>query len=277
MLEKLFADFLREKEYSDNLSPRTIKYQGWVFNRWRDLVGQFPDKSNVKEFVIKLNESGISPFTVNSYIRGFNSFLTWLHENEHTAEHLKIKKIKTGKRGVKIYSDLELKKILAFRPKTFADKRLYAIICLMIDCGLRIDECLTLRKESVDFDNMLVTVIGKGDKERVVPISIECRKQLYKFLKIHESNYVFPANHGGRIDYKTTLDQLKKTFAPMHVSWHKFRHSFATNYVKDGGNVFYLQRLLGHSDLQTTKIYINESVEDLQLAHKKTSLLSRLK
>ncbi len=56
-----------------------------------------------------------------------------------------------------------------------------------------------------------------------------------------------------------------------------FRHSFATSYLRDGGNLIYLQRLLGHSDIQTTKVYIANQVEDLALVHRKTSLLSKLK
>ena len=141
LLEKLFAQFIREKTYLDYLSPQTIKYPGWIYNRCKDLIDEFTDKLNTKEFGIKLNESELSPFTINSYARGFNSFLSWLYENEHTSEHLKIKKIKTGTRGIKTYSESELKKILSFRPKTFIDKRLYGFICLMIDCGLRIQEC----------------------------------------------------------------------------------------------------------------------------------------
>ncbi|HEY8559466.1 MAG TPA: tyrosine-type recombinase/integrase [Pyrinomonadaceae bacterium] len=277
MLSKLFAEFIREKQYLNGVSPKTIKYFGYVFSRWNPLIDQFPDKQNIKEFVITLSESGISYFTINSYIRGMNSFLTWLYENEHTPDHLKIKKIKEPKRGLKIYSESELKKILSFRPKTFADHRLYTMICLMIDTGVRIDECLTLRRKEIDLENLLIKVVGKGNKERIVPISLECRKHLFKFLRSHESDYAFPARHGCKVDYKTCLDQLKRTFAPLKVGFHKFRHTFASCYVRDGGNVFYLQRVLGHTDLQTTKIYVADQVEDLKLVHKKTSLLNRLK
>ena len=92
-MDKLHADFLREKEYLEGLSPNTIKYLGFIYNRWKEKINKFPDKNNLKEFVIQLVESNLSQFTINSYIRGMNSFLTWLHENEHTPEHLKIKKI----------------------------------------------------------------------------------------------------------------------------------------------------------------------------------------
>jgi integrase/recombinase XerD len=276
MLEKLFAEYLREKQYLSCSSPTTIKYLGWVFNRWRDIIGEMPTKQNTKEWVMKLCESDISHVTVNSYIRGFNTFLTWLYENEHT-ENIRIKKIKEGKRGIKTYSEADIKKMLSYRPKTFAQHRLHSMICFAVDTGCRIDEMLSLNRSSLDFDNLLVTVIGKGDKERIIPISVQCRKILYKFLKRHESDVVFPNRDGAKLDYKTSLDQLKTAFKPMHVSWHKFRHSFATYYVRDGGNVFFLQQVLGHTDLQTTKIYISNQTDNLKLVHKKTSLLNRLK
>ena len=98
MLEKLFAEYLREKQYLTCSSPSTIKYLGWVFNRWRDIIGEMPTKQNTKEQVMNLAESGTAHITINSYIRGFNAFLTWLHENEHI-ENIRIKKIKEGQSG----------------------------------------------------------------------------------------------------------------------------------------------------------------------------------
>ena len=74
MLEHLFKQFQREKLYLNNLSPKTIKYLGFVFNRRPEKIGQFPDKQNLKEFVIKLSESDRPHPTNNSYIRGWNSF-----------------------------------------------------------------------------------------------------------------------------------------------------------------------------------------------------------
>lgn len=275
-MESLYQDFLREKRYLENLSPKTLRYYQFVFNRWTDYAGALPDRQNLNEFVIRIQESGVSVFTANSYIRGMNAFLSWLHANEHIPEPLRIKKLKEGKRTLKVYTDKELKSILSFRPRTFADHRLYAMVCMAMDTGCRVDEMLSLKRGSIDFENLLVTVLGKGDKERVVPFSVECRKVLFKFVRSHGSDYVFPGNHGSKLDYKTSLDQLKRVYWKA-VSWHKFRHTFATNYIREGGNVFFLQRILGHTDLQVTKIYVTAQAEDLKLAHRKTSLLGRLK
>ena len=249
-MNELYAQFLREKQYLCNYSPRYIKLFRWVFNRWDNLVGQPPDKQNVKEWVIKLTQSGISPVTINTYARAYNSFLTWLYEEGHTPERLRIKKVKEGQRPPKTYTNDQLKRFLSYRPKSFEGHRLYAMICLAMDTGARIDELLTLRRERVDLDNLLVTVVGKGNKERIIPMGQECRKVLYKFFKLHAFDVVFPTRQGERVTYRTVLTQLKRAAEGVGIkdaSWHKFRHSFATNYVKEG-NIFYLQRILGHSD-----------------------------
>jgi integrase/recombinase XerD len=278
-MEHLYAQFLREKTYLCNFSPRYIKLFRWVFNRWDALIGQPPDKQNVKEWVIRLTQSGISPVTVNTYARAYNSFLTWLFEEGHTPERLRIKKVKEGQRPPKTFTEDQLKKFLSFRPKSFEGHRLYAMMCLAIDTGVRVDELLTLKRDWIDLDNLLVKVLGKGNKERVVPISIECRKVLYKFLRLHTFDVAFPSRHGDKLNYRGVLRQLQGVAEGMGIKnagWHKFRHTFASNYVKEG-NIFYLQRILGHADIQTTKIYVTVQTADLQLAHKKTSLLSKLR
>jgi site-specific recombinase XerD len=149
-MKALYAQFLKEKEYLTGVSPRTIKYYQWLFNSWDHHIGAFPDKLNIKEWVIKLSESGVSVFTINSYIRGFNSFLTWLHENERISDHLKIKTLKEGQKSLRVFSDDQLKRLLSFKPKTFAERRVYAMFCLALDCGARIDEIITLTKSNVN-------------------------------------------------------------------------------------------------------------------------------
>ncbi len=156
------------------------------------------------------------------------------------------------------------------------------MIHFAFDTGCRIDEILSLERSNIDFENLLVKVCGKGSKERVVPISIECRKHLYKFLKKHEYDLVFPKKNGEKQSYRTSLQLFKDLCIDLRItgvrtSWHTIRHTFASAYVRDGGNILYLQRILGHCDLSITKIYVKATSEDLSLMHKKVSLLHKLK
>lgn len=281
-LESLFAQFLKEKRFLSNVSPRTIKYFEWTFNIWRKRIREFPTKQNIKEFVIQLQESGISAATTNSYIRGINSFLSWLHENEYTTERLRMKPIKEPQKVLKVFDDKQLKALLSFKPQTFYQHRLYALLCLLIDTGMRINEALTLTRGNIDMDNLIVKVSGKGDKERIIPISLECRKVLYKFLKRHDFNLVFGTRQGEKLIYRNILREFKVLCKKLGIndvrtSWHTLRHGYALNHIREGGDVFSLQRILGHSDLSVTKRYVGLTENDLKLVHKKTSILGRLK
>ena len=280
-MQKLFDQFLREKRFLNNVSPTTLKYYQYVYNRWMDYIGEMPDKQNVKEFVIKIQESGVTVYTANSYIRGMNSILTWLAENEH-CERFRIKKLREAEKVLKLFSESHMKAMLGFKPKTFAEHRLSAMVCFALDTGCRINEMLHLNRDNLNLDDLLATVNGKGDKERIVPISIEVRKILYKFLGSHKFESVFPTVEGQRLSYSTVLKQFNRFCEGLGItgvrhSWHTLRHTFASAYVRDGGNILYLQRILGHADLSVTRIYVKATSDDLTLMHRKTSLISRLK
>ena len=100
MFSTLFEQFLQERRYLKNSSEKTIRFykQSWgAFNRYVTSGPQLT-KATLNEFVLKMRQSGLSPTSCNVYIRGMNSFLSWLKENEHTQEHLKIKHLKEEKR-----------------------------------------------------------------------------------------------------------------------------------------------------------------------------------
>ncbi len=282
-IDALFSQFKREKTYLGNVSPRTIKAYLDCERAYKRTVGdEIPNKLNIKEFVIRLQESGIAVSTVNFYIRSLNSFLSWLFENEMTPEHLRIKPLKEPEKTLKTFSDEQLRVLLSWRPKTFYEQRLHTMIVLAIDTGARIDEILTLTKENVMIEDLLIRVVGKGNKERYIPISVECRKVLVKFMDKHPHKLVFATMAGNKLQYWNTLRYFKShckrlKITGVRASWHTLRHGYALNHVREGGDVFSLQRILGHSDLSVTKRYVGLTQDDLKLVHKKTSILSRLK
>jgi integrase/recombinase XerD len=272
-----FEDFIREKRYLTNVTPTTLKYYGYVFARWNDYIGKGidPTEQNLKEFVIRIRESGVSPFTCNSYIRGFNSYLTW------RGNGLKIKKIKEPEPVLVLFTNQQMKALTSTKGQKFHERRLHALICLLADTGMRIDEALNLKKADVDFDNLLVTVTaGKGRKGRIIPISRECRKVLYLFK--HDHAYWFPVTSGSRWAYESALGQFKRLCKRLGVngarcSFHTIRHWFAVSYIRAGGDLFRLSRLLGHSDIKTTEGYLRHGgLETIREAHAQFSPLSRL-
>jgi integrase/recombinase XerD len=289
----LFERFIQEKRFLENRSEATIKSYKLVFWRYQKYTDatQLPTPAILSRFVMEMRQAGLSVSTCNICIRSFNSFLTWLTDNQYLQEPLRIKKLKEEKRVLKTFTDEQLKALLNWRPKQKSrnECRIYAILCTLTDCGLRISECLAIELAKVDFDNLLITVIGKGNKERVVPMSIELRKTLYRYVKKQrtakfDSKYLFCTGTGNKMTYRNAYRDLEMVMhsvgvdkKEVHGFFHAFRRKFARAYVKAGGNLFYLQTAMGHTTLQMTKHYVEVDAEDLQAAHVKTSLLSRLR
>jgi integrase/recombinase XerD len=274
----LFESFIREKQFLKNVSQLTIRSYRQAFDRFCK-HSQTIDKASLNAFVIGMREAGLSPTTCNISIRSFNSFLTWMFENGHTPERYRVPQLKAGKKGIRGYDDAELSRILSFKPKTFAQLRLYTLVCTLMDTGCRIDELLTLTRNNIDFDNLLITVTGKGNKERIIPISIELKKRLLKLLGRHNFDLVFGSS-GHKADYRSLLKQWERLCKKLKIEYrgfHSLRHNFALNFIREQGDVFTLRRLLGHTSIQTTQIYVNLQTADLQRAHAKTSILSRLR
>jgi integrase/recombinase XerD len=248
-LEVLFENFVREKRFLNNVTDKTVT---WYYQSWkafkRTVGTEKLDKATITEFMVKLRSTGISATSCNVYARAINSFLSWLYENEHTPEHYRIKKAKEEKKVIQTYSETHLKAFLSWKPKTWYDYRLYALLCALIDTGARINELLSLRREKIDFDNCLITLSGKGNKERIVPMSLELRKVLFRWLQKNEHQLVFPTRDGMKINYRHALRYFNNLckglgITEVQTSFHIFRHTFAINYIRQGGNVLYLQRL----------------------------------
>jgi site-specific recombinase XerD len=89
------------------------------------------------------------------------------------------------------FSQQELQRIISYKPKGFGQIRVHAVLLTLIDTGCRINELLTLKRDNVDFHNLLMKVMGKGRKERIISMSLELRKVLFKYLQKHEYDFVF--------------------------------------------------------------------------------------
>jgi integrase/recombinase XerD len=178
------------------------------------------------------------------------------------------------------FSDDELRRIISFHPKTFAEFRLHALLLTLIDTGCRIDELLSLTRQGINFDSLFIIVKGKGSKERIIPISFELRKTLYRFLKRHTFDLVFPSRNGTKLNYQNVyrdFEILCKRIRIEPAGFHTLRRTYAKNYLRNGGNLFYLQSTMGHSRLETTRGYVEVEIEALKETHLKTSILSRLR
>ena len=282
-MDKLFEQFVKEKKFLKNVAPKTERFYRQSYKTFKRFGGELT-KQGIKDFVIKMRESNLSSGACNVYIRGINSFLSWLYEEEHLTEKLRIKLLTEETKVIKVFSESQLAAIVNFKPKTFYEWRLYAMLCLLIDTGLRADEALSITKNDVDMENLFITVTGKGNKRRVIAFSIEYRKILWNYLKKRKypGDLLFPTTSGTKIGYRNFYRDMvvlcqRLGIEGVRVSPHTLRHTFAYSYAKNGGNILYLQKMLGHTTLQMTRRYVDLQPEDLREMQAKTSLLGRLR
>jgi integrase/recombinase XerD len=296
-INDLFEQYIKEMRYLRNFSEHTLKGCRRVFNRWIKYVGQMPTEKNLSQFVIEMRTAGLNTTTCNISITAFNSFLTWLKDNGHcpqtftNGKPFKLIKLPEEKKQLRVLEDADIHKIISFKPKGRNDQRIYALVCTLIDTGIRINEALNLEIARVDFDKLMITVTkGKGKKERIVPMSLDLRKILHRYVTNHrvskfDSPLLFCTINGTPLSHRNAIRDFENMLAKVGVSkdsidhcFHSFRRKFARSYIKNGGNIAYLQHAMGHSSLQMTKHYIGDiPIEDLQMMHQKTSLLGRLK
>jgi len=268
--------FIRERQYLHNVSPRTIE---WYQHCLRWLPNESPTQDELNATVLRMREKGLKPSGCNCVIRAINIYLKW------SGSPLKVRSLKEPKLVLPTFTEAQVKLLVGWKPKDKHERRLHTLVLFLLDTGCRITEALTLRVREVDFDNLLVTLDGKGSKQRIVPISFELRKALYRHCKETGSasaperllfanrTQTLLSRDNMRRDVKLLCERLG--FKPPVRTMHSFRHTFALNYLRRGGSVFHLQKVLGHSSLEMTRRYANLSTVDLQAAHERVSLLAR--
>jgi integrase/recombinase XerD len=189
----------------------------------------------------------------NSWVRALNAFCRWLHDQGEIPSPVKLKPQRLEKRIIPTHDEAALRGILRYRPKTFPHWRVHTLVSTILDTGCRIEEVLTARVSDVDLDNLLLTVFGKGRKERRVPFGIELRKVLFRFGQFKErervrSELMFPAREGGRWEQRNAVRSyycLLKRLGLPRSGFHRLRHTFATQYLRAGGDVVRLSIILG--------------------------------
>jgi integrase/recombinase XerD len=268
-----------------HVTADTLKWYRVAFQNFRALRGDdaLPTKAMLQQFVVALRGRGIRPVTCNTYISAMNAFCAWLQQEGHIAAPVKLSKLRVEHRILALLDDAHMRSLIRFRPRTFRQARTHLAACLILDTDLRISEALHLRQDDIDYNNLVLKVFGRGQKERLVPFSHELRARLYRFAKwqaqkdIH-SDLVVAGFHGAAWEKRnstTSLHLLQRTLGLPRFGWHRLRHTFATNDLRNGGEIVRLSLVLGHTQITTTQRYLHLVTDDLQIAHQRVSILRR--
>ncbi|MCX7911988.1 MAG: tyrosine-type recombinase/integrase [Dehalococcoidales bacterium] len=228
----------------------------------------------------------LSGHTINGYMRALQSFWAWLERegfiNNNPFRKLKIPK--APKKVIPTFTEEQLKKIFGVidtaTPTGFRD---YTIILTLLDTGMRCGELIGLRLTDVNLENRILKVRGKGNRERLVPIGAKVQKAIWKYVSHHRPEPALPKydqvflTRDGRPISKDRLEAIverygrKAKITGLRVSPHTFRHTMAVMFLRNGGDVFSLQRILGHSSLEMLRGYVNLAMSDISRAHQKSS------
>ena len=288
-MEILYQQFIRERQYLHNVSPNTVDGYHWAWKAFEPaLAGRScVAKPELLQRIEELRQRGLGSVTINTYLRSVNAFCHWLFNEGHAPTHLQIPRLKEDQHVLATFTQDQVAKLVAFRTTTLTERRTHMLACLILDTGLRISEALSLNRQTdIDLDQAVITVRhGKGGKSRAVPISHQMRRLLFKFAQLHQPQYgdlLFFADAGEPLEQRNALRDFKQVCKRLGVtgvrcSFHTLRHSFALAYVKNGGDVFRLQRILGHAKLEMSRRYVNLSLDDLQEVHQRLSLLANAK
>lgn len=285
-LSTLFGQFCRERQYLHNVTPKILDWYGCSWTAFSQHIdAELPNdqltEKMLKEAAIGLREAGLKPVSINTYLRCINAWLRWMHQEGHMQERMKVTGPKTEQRVLPVLSSGQIRQIVQWKPKHASHKRLYLVALLILDSGLRISEVLGISRDDISLEQSTIRVMGKGRRERVVPISVELRKHLFRWMQHHQHELVFSGRHGSRLTVRYVQRQFKwlqekLKIEGVRMSPHTLRHTFATHYIRSGGGEFRLQRMLGHSTLEMTRRYVNLQIEDLQAVHHQCSVLAKV-
>lgn len=273
--------FIEDRKYLKNVTPATLQ---WYLTAFKTFEGC----TTLPEFrsrIVTLRESGRSPVSINTWLRVMNAYLHWQVAPQKkcspACEHLRIPKLREEERILQTFSPAQLGLILKARPTSLNAQRAQILAIVILDTGLRIREVLSLQQGDVDLDTSLLTVLGKGRKERQVPLSQEGRRWLYRWMASHPTqSWVFGTSTGTSLSVRNAQRDLGRWLRGLGLggircSPHTLRHTFAVSYLRAGGNLEYLRRILGHSSILITQRYLKSlSPEDLGKVHNSLSPLA---
>ena len=276
-METHFHDFLTMLRVERNVSTHTMDAYKRDINQYLMYLGDLDIKNlsdvkstHIRDYIRLLSDGGMAPASISRIISSIRTYYRFLSSENILDENpvLLINNPKLPKKLPDVLSEKEISLIInAIQESSQFYQRDKAIIELLYSCGIRVTELCNLEMSNLFIDEDLIRVMGKGNKERLLPLGIRSKKYLDDYIKHSRnshikksgSSFVFVSRNGNQLTRAminiilnkwTQASGLKKSVSP-----HKLRHSFATHLLEGGADLRFVQALLGHSDISTTQIY----------------------
>lgn len=211
--------------------------------------------------------------TVSNYHIGLSALWTWALKEEFVTKHVvrMVDKPEPDQFVVQPFTEVEIRALL--EAVYYSPARNRALILLLLDTGARASEICNLKREDVDLVARHIKVMGKGGKERLIPFSPRTGSALFEHLSTNKGD-PFEIKRTGLTQY---FRRLGNRAGVNDVYPHRFRHTFAIMYLRNGGDPYTLQDILGHSTMDMVRRYLHIAHVDLQQAHRRASPVENLK
>ena len=231
----------------------------------------------VRSWIASLLEKGVTPRSVNRKISTLKTYFKFLIRENIILESpmLKIVAPKSKKRLPVFIEENQIENLLneVEFDEGFIGERDKLIIELFYVTGIRLSELINIKIFDINFSNSLIKVLGKRNKERLIPLSINIVNELQTFVKKHNlNNYLF-TNLGGtkvytKLVYRVVKKYIGKISSVNKKSPHILRHTFATHMLNNGADINAIKELLGHANLSATQVYTHNTIEKLKTVYK---------
>lgn len=275
-----------------NLSEKTLKVYKNHFGLFAltiDVTTPINSVTSVAidDFILYLKENNkCNDTTINSYLRSIRAFLYYCMEESYLPS-FNVCMIRSEKKIKETYSNAELERLLTkpdINTCSFSTYKTWVFENYLLGTGNRLSTALNVRIKDIDFyNNTIILVKTKNRKQQIIPLSQSLAEILVGYLEIRGNNpddYLFCNIYGEKGNIRSFEDLVAKYNHERGVektSIHLFRHTFAKHWILQGGDIFRLQKILGHSDLSVTKEYVQMFGQDLQMDFEKFNPLDNLK
>ncbi len=277
-----FIKFLKfEKRYSKHtiLSYETDLNQFFLFLSIEYNLQDPKEISHhlIRSWISSMLEFGITSRSVNRKITTLKSYFKYMLQENLIYENptRKIISPKSSKKLPVFVEKIDMKKLLSeiSFPNTFHGDRDRLIIDIFYMTGIRLSELLSLKKNNFDKERNNLKVLGKRNKERIIPISLRLSNSIdYFSQKYNIEEYIFVNNKKKKLSnsqvYKIVNKYLNRVSTIDKKSPHVLRHTFATHMLNNGADINAIKEILGHSNLSATQIYTHNSIDRLKNIHK---------
>lgn len=280
-----------------HLSSHTLDDYANTFRKFSLFLETDPDISTITPHIVAdfMRVQTVSNKTILNYLIGLSSFWHWASDERLVPVNIisQVPKPKPEKPAISEFSLAEIKAMLSSLEKSRPfgrpgkdqttntlqnSTRNRAIILLLLDTGLRASEICALKISDLNIRNATLKTLGKGKKERIIPFSPRTGQAIWKYMATRKNDrandplFITITGHPlDRDQLRRLLERIGRRAQVPGVHPHRFRHTFAINYLRNGGDSFTLQLLLGHSTMEMVRTYLNLASADLENGHRRAS------